>query len=203
VSELGADAGNAEEMQWLSSFVDVLDELDVDWAYWPLNVGPKPGVGADEAYGMLGPSWRPKQHGDVRLALLRTIGLQPPADATSPAESTLAGMPLFHGLRKSPSKESCRSLFGCKDPLLGVLSVPDVKGALSCLAPAPRRRPLKAELLLAGGMRRVQSAQAMFTEEFFVSASCMRSQSEKRFLSWSSLCIRTCADTDLQVGPGM
>lgn len=75
VSEFGADAGNADEMQWLKAFTQTLADSDADWAYWPLNVGPKPSCGSDEAYGILAPDWRPKDAGDKRLELLKQIGL--------------------------------------------------------------------------------------------------------------------------------
>lgn len=73
VSEFGGDANNPEEMQWLETFVSVLAEAEADWAYWPLNVGPKPGGEGDESYGMLAPDWTPKPEGDARLKLLSTI----------------------------------------------------------------------------------------------------------------------------------
>ncbi|CAK0816142.1 unnamed protein product [Prorocentrum cordatum] len=74
VSEFGADLSNPEEVGWLRDFTSLLAEKDVDWAYWPLNVGPKPGCGEDEAYGVLDARWRPKMLDLVTL--LSAVGLQ-------------------------------------------------------------------------------------------------------------------------------
>lgn len=87
VSEFGADTGNAEEMQWLKAFTQTLAASDADWAYWPLNVGPKPSCGSNEAYGMLAPDWRPKDAGDERLELLKQIGLAPKTPPSMPGLS--------------------------------------------------------------------------------------------------------------------
>lgn len=86
VSEFGAGLENSDEMSWLQDFVGVLSSLDADWAYWPLNVGLKPGTregdpGADEIYGMLLPDWTPKPTGDPRLDLLALAGLEQPSRA--------------------------------------------------------------------------------------------------------------------------
>ena len=52
--------------------------MDADFAYWPLNVGPKPGDGGDESYGMLTKEWTAKSEDDVRLNLMRRrVQLQP------------------------------------------------------------------------------------------------------------------------------
>eukprot|EP00930_Biecheleria_cincta_P028717 TRINITY_DN20027_c0_g1_i1.p1 TRINITY_DN20027_c0_g1~~TRINITY_DN20027_c0_g1_i1.p1 ORF type:complete len:487 (-),score=50.25 TRINITY_DN20027_c0_g1_i1:196-1611(-) len=96
ISEFGADLGSHEEMMWLRRFVAILAKFDVDWAYWPLNVGPKPGTGSqsgigagDEAYGMLGSDWKPKPSGDERLELLAKIGLLPVQAPTSETNGAL------------------------------------------------------------------------------------------------------------------
>lgn len=71
VSEFGA---SRHELQWFDSFVAILKDYDADWAYWPLNVGPKPASGGDEPYGMLTSSWTPPPKGsDARLKLLEGI----------------------------------------------------------------------------------------------------------------------------------
>jgi len=76
VSEFGVDASRPYEMNWLRSFVDALEHFDADWAYWPLNVGPKPGDGSDEPYGLVDKDWTPQKNADdTRIQLLRKIGL--------------------------------------------------------------------------------------------------------------------------------
>lgn len=96
ISEFGADVSSPEEMTWLQHFVSILAEFDADWAYWPLNVGPKPGTGSqsgigagDEAYGMLGLDWKPKPSGDERLDLLVKIGLLPVTNKNDDANSSV------------------------------------------------------------------------------------------------------------------
>mmetsp|Transcript_10130 Transcript_10130/g.19552 ORF Transcript_10130/g.19552 Transcript_10130/m.19552 type:complete len:406 (+) Transcript_10130:3-1220(+) len=88
VSEFGGNDGSADEMRWLRMFIDFLVEKDADWAYWPLNVGPKPDSGNDEPYGMLSAEWMPKGAAvksksdggmtatDTRLDLLERAGLR-------------------------------------------------------------------------------------------------------------------------------
>lgn len=70
VSEFGADPENGYDKQWFERFVRFLVAMDVDWAYWPLNVGRKPGSEEGEPYGMLNPDWTPKPKGDARLDIL-------------------------------------------------------------------------------------------------------------------------------------
>jgi len=104
VSEFGADAANLEEMQWLEAFTFLLRLYDADWAYWPLNVGGKPG-GGSEAYGFLTPAWLPKEApGDPRLDLLKAIGLQPGLPMRSPTPSLQMGSETSTWPR--PSEES-------------------------------------------------------------------------------------------------
>jgi len=153
VSEFGADAENPQEMQWLEDFVGILAEFDADWAYWPLNVGPKPECGTDEAYGMLELDWRPKAIGDSRLAALRGIGLAAPPGA---AEAPLARPPRALSHRRMPDRQSVRNLFGSKDPLNAVKSAADIKAAVMAL-PGARTAAHLAEL------PRVRSAQVRFT----------------------------------------
>lgn len=89
VSEFGADLSKPEEMSWLKSFIRILEKLDCDWAYWPLNVGPKPGCGQEETYGMLTKDWKPKsKDSDARLDLLSRIGLQPPSRRSDKTKAT-------------------------------------------------------------------------------------------------------------------
>eukprot|EP00747_Dinoflagellata_sp_TGD_P077191 gnl/TRDRNA2_/TRDRNA2_159479_c0_seq2.p1 gnl/TRDRNA2_/TRDRNA2_159479_c0~~gnl/TRDRNA2_/TRDRNA2_159479_c0_seq2.p1 ORF type:complete len:460 (+),score=54.69 gnl/TRDRNA2_/TRDRNA2_159479_c0_seq2:52-1431(+) len=78
ISEFGANLSDPTEMAWLEEFTKVMGKADVDWAYWPLNVGPKPGGEGDEAYGMLKPDWTVKDGGDRRIELLQAIGMTPP-----------------------------------------------------------------------------------------------------------------------------
>merc|ERR1711948_217450 len=76
-SEFGCNAECPNDMRWFQQFIDFLVEKDVDWAYWPLNVGPKPGSGDGESYGMLDEkSWTPKAEPDSRLELLKATGLR-------------------------------------------------------------------------------------------------------------------------------
>jgi len=109
VSEFGANTSN-QDMAWLRDIIIILEDMDADWAYWPLNVGPKPGCGSDEAYGMLSPTWTRRPAGDCRLRLLSRLGLidnsEPKADQTpllsreeldvteSEVRRTLPNMPL-------------------------------------------------------------------------------------------------------------
>jgi len=93
VSEFGANSESEEEMAWFEAFNDVLGELDADWAYWPLNVGPKPSCGSDETYGMIGDDWRPKKTGDVRLDVMTAAGLM-----SSSSSSSFAGATTGHDL---------------------------------------------------------------------------------------------------------
>jgi len=168
ISEFGADLSNPEEMGWLQDFVALLAEKDVDWAYWPLNVGPKPGCDEDEAYGMLGPKWKPKASGDERLQLLQAVGLKPCAEpdvdivSLSEVEPAWPSSPLATARRRcgtGSAPDLCRLMAG-KDPLRGVKSVPNVQELLPALQelphlplpiPVPPRR-------LSKGMRKVFSA---------------------------------------------
>ncbi|CAK9103306.1 4-beta-glucanase) [Durusdinium trenchii] len=78
VSEFGSGS-QGYDFRWLSRFVEILGKMEVDFAYWPLNVGPKPGCGGDESYGMLAADWTLKEEPDERLELLRHHGLLPSA----------------------------------------------------------------------------------------------------------------------------
>eukprot|EP00933_Yihiella_yeosuensis_P053581 TRINITY_DN51836_c0_g1_i1.p1 TRINITY_DN51836_c0_g1~~TRINITY_DN51836_c0_g1_i1.p1 ORF type:complete len:351 (-),score=44.20 TRINITY_DN51836_c0_g1_i1:91-990(-) len=113
VSEFGADPNSPFEMNWLREFVGVLESLDADWAYWPLNVGPKPTCKTDEAYGMLSPDWTPKPEGDDRLRLLEALGLpsQKTIETTKPTGTELQ--------RKATAEKDLCALYADKDPLFG------------------------------------------------------------------------------------
>lgn len=74
VSEFGVPLDNCKEMQWFERFTAFLAAKDADWAYWPLNVGPKPASGHDESYGLLAERWLPKEGGDRRHSLLACGG---------------------------------------------------------------------------------------------------------------------------------
>eukprot|EP00913_Durusdinium_trenchii_P003110 g2874.t1 len=70
LSELGCSLDS--ELEWFGK-----ERKDVDFAYWPLNVGPKPGSGADdEAYGILTNDWQPRW-ADPRLQALRRLCPEP------------------------------------------------------------------------------------------------------------------------------
>merc|ERR1711957_959994 len=77
VSEFGTGPEPGYDLQWFENVVKILGSVDADFAYWPLNVGPKPGDGGDESYGMLSKEWMPKLEEDPRLILLRAHGLLP------------------------------------------------------------------------------------------------------------------------------
>jgi hypothetical protein len=138
VSEFGADLSNEDEMKWLRIFTELLQELDADWAYWPLNVGPKPECGCDEAYGMLAKDWtRVSTDQDERLQLLKdNLGLVPPRGALrrpSPSPERLQ-------TRKPLSDEDKRKLFLVRNPLSGMFagSASDVWKLAQ--KPRPRRK---------------------------------------------------------------
>jgi hypothetical protein len=61
--------GDASQSTWLASFESYARDLDVDFAYWPINGGPKPG-GGSEPYGLLDDDWT-----TVRMDA-RLIGIQ-------------------------------------------------------------------------------------------------------------------------------
>lgn len=70
LSELGCSLDT--ELEWFTKVCQYLDKKDVDFAYWPLNVGPKPGGSDDEAYGILTNDWQPRW-ADPRLQALRRL----------------------------------------------------------------------------------------------------------------------------------
>jgi len=82
ISEFGACSGGYD-WEWFEKFVEVLGELDADYAYWPLNAGPKPGCGGGEPYGLLGADFAPKPEGDCRVDLMVKHGLLPKAAPAS------------------------------------------------------------------------------------------------------------------------
>ena len=58
VSEVGG--ASAEECAWLARIFAYIRAVDGDFAWWPVNVGEKPGQpGSEESYGIVGPDWRP------------------------------------------------------------------------------------------------------------------------------------------------
>jgi len=125
VSEFGVDLGIPEEREWLQRFVPILSALDADWAYWPLNVGPKPTCGSDEAYGMLRSDWMPKPPStDERLTLLETVGLKMKEGAVVP-DNPDGNADLQKPFNRHESDSRLRSLFSKKDPLFGVKHMPD------------------------------------------------------------------------------
>ncbi|CAJ1439740.1 unnamed protein product [Effrenium voratum] len=74
VSEFGTNKGGYD-LSWFQRFVEILGQMEADFAYWPLNVGPKPSCGGEESYGVLGPDWTPSSEKDERLDLMRKHGL--------------------------------------------------------------------------------------------------------------------------------
>mmetsp|Transcript_23214 Transcript_23214/g.39650 ORF Transcript_23214/g.39650 Transcript_23214/m.39650 type:complete len:867 (+) Transcript_23214:90-2690(+) len=72
LSEFGADLKIEFEVLWFRKLCQYLQKKDADFAYWPLNVGPKPGSDQDECYGFLTKDWSP-QWADPRLRLLRQL----------------------------------------------------------------------------------------------------------------------------------
>ncbi len=56
---------------WLTRLAAYLTETDADWAYWPLNGGPK-ASGDSEPFGLLEDDWTTVRN-DWRLALLRKL----------------------------------------------------------------------------------------------------------------------------------
>jgi len=114
LSEFGGDANNAMDMEWFHRVCSWLEKKDADFAYWSLNVGPKPqaqgqsggggggGGGEDEAYGLLTNDWRPRWH-DKRLRLLRRLTLtaptpprpQPPTPLSTTMRATTKATAMF------------------------------------------------------------------------------------------------------------
>merc|ERR1712039_746095 len=138
VSEFGADLSNGDEMKWLRIFTELLQELEADWAYWPLNVGPKPECGSNEAYGMLAKDWtRLPTDQDERLQLLKEkLGLAPPRGAMRPSPSREL-LPT----RKALTDADKRKLFLERNPFSGMFagSASDV-WKLATHQPRPRRK---------------------------------------------------------------
>lgn len=60
LSEFGTDASSKSQLCWFELTCSYLARKDADFAYWPLNVGPKPGSGGDERYGLLTNDWQPR-----------------------------------------------------------------------------------------------------------------------------------------------
>mmetsp|Transcript_11175 Transcript_11175/g.25007 ORF Transcript_11175/g.25007 Transcript_11175/m.25007 type:complete len:844 (+) Transcript_11175:30-2561(+) len=77
LSEFGADRNNPREMMWFERMCRYLAHRDVDFAYWPLNVGQKPGGCGDESYGFLANDWTPHWF-DPRLRMLSELLPRPP-----------------------------------------------------------------------------------------------------------------------------
>jgi aryl-phospho-beta-D-glucosidase BglC (GH1 family) len=61
----------ASDPAWLTRLAGYLGETDADWAYWPLNGGPK-ASGDSEPFGLLEDDWTTVRN-DWRLALLRKL----------------------------------------------------------------------------------------------------------------------------------
>jgi endoglucanase len=63
--------GASSDPKWLTNLAAYLRETDIDWAYWPINGGPKPS-GDSEPYGLLEDDWSTVRN-DWRLSLLRQL----------------------------------------------------------------------------------------------------------------------------------
>ena len=50
-----------------------LKETDIDWAWWPLNVGIKPGSNQKETWGLLEENWKELKKNDVRLEQIKGL----------------------------------------------------------------------------------------------------------------------------------
>lgn len=70
MSEFGASF-DSENQRWFDHIIRYLDDGDFDFAYWPLNPGPK-ASGEDEPYGLLELDWRTPRE-DYRTSALRSI----------------------------------------------------------------------------------------------------------------------------------
>lgn len=76
ISEFGTELKEGYDLDWFRRFIEILGRLEVDFAYWSLNVGPKPGGQGDESYGFLSKDWTPLLS-DLRVELMRQHGLLP------------------------------------------------------------------------------------------------------------------------------
>lgn len=92
LSEFGADLNNEYEHIWFMRLCRYLQRKDVEFAYWPLNVGPKPGSNDDEPYGFLTNDWQPRWS-DARYQALRQL-LPPSTPGKAPFLRMLAAGPL-------------------------------------------------------------------------------------------------------------
>lgn len=72
LSEFGANVEQDFDRAWFEKMCLYLECKDVDFAYWPLNVGPKPGSNENEAYGLLTNDWQPRWW-DARVQALRRL----------------------------------------------------------------------------------------------------------------------------------
>jgi hypothetical protein len=69
LGEFGDSGGS--DPGWLNKLGATLGATDADWAYWPLNGGPK-ASGESEPFGLLEDDWTTVRN-DWRLALLRKL----------------------------------------------------------------------------------------------------------------------------------
>jgi len=106
LSEFGADRNNPKEMMWFERMCRYLAHRDVDFAYWPLNVGQKPGGGGDESYGFLANDWTPRWC-DPRLRMLSELLPRPPVQG--PAAPTGDDGKAYALRRSLPTLEQLRA----------------------------------------------------------------------------------------------
>jgi endoglucanase len=101
VSEFG-DGGVSP---WFSNLVDYLRATDFDWAYWPLNVGPKPDgdgqvcpyASGDETFGLLEADWSGPLQNDARITALQSIQRATQGPGVRPDDACPAyGTATFH-----------------------------------------------------------------------------------------------------------
>eukprot|EP00439_Symbiodinium_sp_Y106_P006306 s1301_g1.t1 len=131
---------------------------DADFAYWPLNVGPKPGGSEDEPYGILTNDWQPRW-ADLRLQALRKLGHGPllplPRRSLPMARRPLQLTPrlraaTFDGFSPSPPAKGSPNLAYPFSPGSVATATPSCYGDVDevpALAPYPWCAPLPGPLV--------------------------------------------------------
>jgi len=157
LSELGADLSRGE-LGWFLKVCKYLEAKDADFAYWPLNVGPKPGGSEDEPYGILTNDWQPRW-ADLRLQALRKLGHGPllplPRRSLPMARRPLQLTPrlraaTFDGFSPSPPAKGSPNLAYPFSPGSVATATPSCYGDVDevpALAPYPWCAPLPGPLV--------------------------------------------------------
>ncbi|CAE8726758.1 unnamed protein product [Polarella glacialis] len=127
LSELGADLNNEYELSWFNRVCLYLEQKDADFAYWPLNVGRKPGGDEDEGYGILTNDWQPRWS-DPRLKVLRRLSSGTTLHARSRGDSDFDVTNSQPARRRTPSSQQHSPLRG--PPLLARAVTADEAAAL-------------------------------------------------------------------------